>query len=65
MERQFLTTKEVAELLRISRDTVRRMFARGDLRGFCTRKTMRISVDSIRAIAPDSAVDVNKLGEVS
>ena len=49
-KRQVVTTAEASEILGVSPATVRRMHARGDLKGFLGRGMGRITVASIEEL---------------
>ena len=45
-----LTGTEAGELLRVSRETVRAMLVRGDLKGFSRGRVTRITLESVQAL---------------
>ncbi len=49
-KRQVVTTAEASEILGVSAATVRRMHARGDLKGFLRKGMGRITVASIEEL---------------
>ena len=49
-----LTCREASELLRVSPDTIRAMLSRGELDGFQSRKTTRITVASIERLVGEA-----------
>lgn len=52
--RLLLTCREASEVLRVSPDTVRAMLNRGELEGFQSRKTTRITVASIERLVGEA-----------
>lgn len=49
-----LTGTEASKLLRISRETVRAMLERGDLKGFSRGRVTRITLESVEALVGPS-----------
>ena len=47
---KMLTATEVSTILRVSRDTVRRMIERGDLAGFQRGKITRVTLESVEEL---------------
>lgn len=45
-----LTATEASQILRVSRDTIRRMIERGDLSGFQRGKITRVTRDSVERL---------------
>ena len=51
---QLLTCRETSEVLRVHPDTVRAMLSRGELEGFQSRKTTRITLASIERLVGET-----------